>query len=1411
VTTLQGQITNLNGKLADAVLYDSSSHNSVTLGGVGASTNVKLTNVAAGTLSSTSTDAVNGSQLYATNSTVSNLAGDVTTLQGNVTTLQGNMTTLQGDVSNIAGSITNINGQLADAVAYDSSAHDSVTLGGEGATAPVALHNVKEGELSSTSTDAVNGSQLYTTNTTVSNLAGDVTNLAGDVTSIDGRVTNIANEINNGSIGLVQQDADTRNITVAKDTDGKVVDFTGTAGTRVLTGVSEGELSSTSTDAVNGSQLYATNSNVSNLAGDVTTLQGNVTTLQGNVTTLQGNVTTLQGNMTTLQGDVSNIAGSITNINGQLADAVAYDSSAHDSVTLGGSDASAPVALHNVKEGELSSTSTDAVNGSQLYTTNTTVSNLAGDVTNLAGDVTSIDGRVTNIANEINNGSIGLVQQDADTRNITVAKDTDGKVVDFTGTAGTRVLTGVSEGELSATSTDAVNGSQLYATNSTVSNLAGDVTTLQGNVTTLQGNVTTLQGNVTTLQGDVTTLQGNMTTLQGDVSNIAGSITNINGQLADAVAYDSSAHDSVTLGGEGASAPVALHNVKEGELSSTSTDAVNGSQLYTTNTTVSNLAGDVTNLAGDVTSIDGRVTNIANEINNGSIGLVQQDADTRNITVAKDTDGTIVDFTGTAGTRVLTGVSAGELSSTSTDAVNGSQLYATNSTVSNLAGDVTTLQGNVTTLQGNMTTLQGDVSNIAGSITNINGQLADAVMYDSTSHDSVSLGGKNASVPVALHNVKEGELSSTSTDAVNGSQLYTTNTTVSNLAGDVTNLAGDVTSIDGRVTNIANEINNGSIGLVQQDADTRNITVAKDTDGKVVDFTGTAGTRVLTGVSEGELSSTSKDAVNGSQLYTTNTTVSNLAGDVTTLQGNVTTLQGNMTTLQGDVSNIAGSITNINGQLADAVMYDSTSHDSVSLGGADASAPVALHNVKDGEVSASSFDAVNGSQLYALGSSTADALGGGSTVNADGSITKPTYKIGGSTYNNIGDSLTNIDGRVTNIANELDNGSIGLVQQDPTSRTITVAKDTDGQLVSFAGTKGNRVLTGVAPGAVNATSVDAVNGSQLYATNMSVSNLAGTVTTLQGNFTTLQGNVNTLQGDVTNLQGSVTTLQGQMADVVSYDSTAHDSVTLGGSGATSPVKLSNIADGALSETSTDAVNGSQLYNALAGIENVASNGNLLFAADGNRNTESATASGVHATAGGANSLASGENSTAMGAASQATGKNSTALGANSTASAEGAVALGAGSVADRDNTVSVGSAGGERQIVNVKAGTQGTDAVNVSQLNDAVLNAQSYTTQAVAQGVQQANAYTNQQIGQVRREMNSLGAAAMAASSLIPNARAEGNFQMAVAAGTYGGESALALGANWYVSDRLLLNAHVARSTGAGGSTGASVGATFGF
>src|SRR3546814_9100856 len=60
----------------------------------------------------------------------------------------------------------------------------------------------------------------------------------------------------------------------------------------------------------------------------------------------------------------------------------------------------------------------------------------------------------------------------------------------------------------------------------------------------------------------------------------------------------------------------------------------------------------------------------------------------------------------------------------------------------------------------------------------------------------------------------------------------------------------------------------------------------------------------------------------------------------------------------------------------------------------------------------------------------------------------------------------------------------------------------------------------------------------------------------------------------------------------------------------------------------------------------------------------------------------------------------TALGAGSGASGLDSVALGAGSIAGRDNSVSVGSEGNERQITNVAAGTEDTDAVNLAQLQE---------------------------------------------------------------------------------------------------------------
>ena len=176
----------------------------------------------------------------------------------------------------------------------------------------------------------------------------------------------------------------------------------------------------------------------------------------------------------------------------------------------------------------------------------------------------------------------------------------------------------------------------------------------------------------------------------------------------------------------------------------------------------------------------------------------------------------------------------------------------------------------------------------------------------------------------------------------------------------------------------------------------------------------------------------------------------------------------------------------------------------------------------------------------------------------------------------------------------------------------------------------------------------------------------------------------------------------------------------------------------------------------------------LFAASGNAG-ETATASGVHATA----------------------------MGANSVASADNSVALGANSVADRANTLSVGAAGSERQITNVAAGTQGTDAVNVNQLNDKISQANAYTDQAVAG----ANAYTDQAIASTRHDMERYADRAAASTLAIPSIPVlnSGEKWAGVAVGNYGSATAVGVAAAYQVS--MNLNLGVGVSSANGGST----------
>lgn len=143
----------------------------------------------------------------------------------------------------------NINVIANNTVQYDNASKDKITLGG--GTNGTTITNVKDGVVAQGSKDAVNGGQLWNVQQQVDKNTNDIQDIQTDISNI-----------NNGKSGLVQQQTSNGEITIGKDTGGKNVNFAGTEGDRVLTGVKDDSVNSTSTDAVNGSQLHATNQKI---------------------------------------------------------------------------------------------------------------------------------------------------------------------------------------------------------------------------------------------------------------------------------------------------------------------------------------------------------------------------------------------------------------------------------------------------------------------------------------------------------------------------------------------------------------------------------------------------------------------------------------------------------------------------------------------------------------------------------------------------------------------------------------------------------------------------------------------------------------------------------------------------------------------------------------------------------------------------------------------------------------------------------------------------------------------------------------------------------------------------------------------------------------------------------------------
>jgi autotransporter adhesin len=142
----------------------------------------------------------------------------------------------------------------------------------------------------------------------------------------------------------------------------------------------------------------------------------------------------------------------------------------------------------------------------------------------------------------------------------------------------------------------------------------------------------------------------------------------------------------------------------------------------------------------------------------------------------------------------------------------------------------------------------------------------------------------------------------------------------------------------------------------------------------------------------------------------------------------------------------------------------------------------------------------------------------------------------------------------------------------------------------------------------------------------------------------------------------------------------------------------------------------------------------------------------------------------------ATGSNSAALGFGAMATLANSVAIGSHSVASAPNTVSVGSPGNERQITNVAAGVNPTDAVNVGQFSN------------LAGGFQSRIDSLQGQVNQNQTEARSGTALALAASGLHYDPR-PGKASIAAAFGNFKGQSAVAAGLSYAFSNSWRANA----------------------
>ncbi|EHU1919291.1 trimeric autotransporter adhesin Ata [Acinetobacter baumannii] len=932
------------------------------------------------------------------------------------------------------------------AVKYDDAkTKDKVTLKGKDGT---VLDNVKAGHISSTSKEAVNGSQIQNISNSIKNSIGGNTVVNPDGSLTTNNIGGTGKNNINDAISEVKNTATKAKTTV---TEGDNIVVKETVNKDGSTNYEVSTKKDLTLNSVTTGDSVLNNNGLTIKEGPSITKEG-INAGGKKITNVADGVNAKDAvNVDQLTKVKDNLNGRITDTNNQLNDA---------KKDLGNQIADTNKNLNDAKKDF----------GNQITDTNTKLNNTKDQLTTQINDTKT----------ELNN-TIGNTKTELNTKIDNAKTELENKGLNFAGNSGTDVHRKLGEklniiGGAAASTPAAKTSGENVITRTTKDGIQIELLKDSKFDSVTTGNTTLNTNGLTIKEGPSVTKEG-INAGGKQITNVADGINAkdaVNkGQLDNlaakqnatddaAVKYDDAkTKDKVTLKGKDGTV---LDNVKAGHISSTSKEAVNGSQIHNISNSIKNSIGGNTVVNPDGSLTTNNIGGTGKNNINDAISEVKNTAKKAKTTV-------------TEGDNIVVKETVNK---------DGSTNYEVSTKKDLTLNSVTT----------------GD------SVLNNNGlTIKDG---PSITKDGINAGGKK------ITDVANGVIAQNSKDAVNGAQVHHISNSIKNSIGGNTvvnpdgslmtnniggtgknNINDAIKSVDEKVTNGVNDLTQKGLNFGANDQKTTQGKAVHRKLGDTINIVGGADAKTAEDKTSGEniITRTTEDGVKIEMLKDVKFDSVNVGGHVLNQQGLIIK-GGPSITVNGinaggkQITNVADGINakdavnkgqldkQINevkdqigkdiGKLSDhAVQYDKDKNgnvdkNSVTLGGGEKGTN--LKNVADGKVAEGSKDAVNGGQLW----------------NVQNQVDKNSNDI------------KNIQNNIDNISN----GKAGLVQQQKPNGEITVGKDTGGTSINMAGKEGDRVVQGVKDGEIKAGSNQAVNGGQIHKISESIKNSIGGNTTI---------------------------------------------------------------------------------------------------------------------------------------------------------------------------------------------------------------------------------------------------------------------------------------------------------------------------